>query len=242
VCTRQRNCRRRWPGARHSDRRAHGAQFSLPPQRHSERNRRPRSGSEGHEGESRLHAQNYALPSRNRKICRARGRGRQSPLWPRRCILIKDNHITIAGSVTEALRRARAAAGHLAKIEVEIDNLEQLKEALAGGADAVLLDNMSLDMLAEAAAMASGRAITEASGRITVTSAPAIAATGVDLISPGWLTHSAPALIPTLSNRYGALPSKFAASHLLSGAVRCTAAGRGAFCVAAGGVNLCTSV
>jgi nicotinate-nucleotide pyrophosphorylase (carboxylating) len=109
-------------------------------------------------------------------------------------ILIKDNHIAIAGSVTEALRRARAAAGHLVKIEVEIDDLEQLKEALAGGADAVLLDNMGLDMLAEAVAMASGRAIAEASGRITFTSAPAIAATGVGLISAGWLTHSAPAL------------------------------------------------
>src|SRR5262245_12598483 len=109
-------------------------------------------------------------------------------------ILVKDNHIAIAGSVTEALRRARAAAGHLVKIEVEIDDLEQLKEALTGGADAVLLDNMSLDMLAEAVTMASGRAITEASGRITFTSAPAIAATGVDLISAGWLTHSAPAL------------------------------------------------
>jgi nicotinate-nucleotide pyrophosphorylase (carboxylating) len=109
-------------------------------------------------------------------------------------ILIKDNHIAIAGSVTEALRRARAAAGHLVKIEVEIDNLEQLKEALAGGADALLLDNMSLDMLTEAVAMASGRVITEASGRITVTTAPAIAAAGVDLISAGWLTHSAPAL------------------------------------------------
>jgi nicotinate-nucleotide pyrophosphorylase (carboxylating) len=109
-------------------------------------------------------------------------------------ILIKDNHIAIAGSVTEALRRARAAAGHLVKIEVEIDDLEQLKEALAGGPDAVLLDNMGLDMLAEAVAMASGRAIAEASGRITFTSAPAIAATGVDLISAGWLTHSAPAL------------------------------------------------
>jgi nicotinate-nucleotide pyrophosphorylase (carboxylating) len=109
-------------------------------------------------------------------------------------ILIKDNHIAIAGSVTEALRRARASAGHLVKIEVEIDNVDQLKEALAAGADAVLLDNMSLDRLTEAVTMASGRAITEASGRMTVTTAPAIAATGVDLISVGWLTHSAPAL------------------------------------------------
>lgn len=109
-------------------------------------------------------------------------------------ILIKDNHVAIAGSVTEALRRARAAAGHLVKIEVEIDTLEQLEEALAGGADAVLLDNMSLNTLAEAVAMARGRAMTEASGRITAATAAAIAAAGVDLISVGWLTHSAPAL------------------------------------------------
>jgi nicotinate-nucleotide pyrophosphorylase (carboxylating) len=109
-------------------------------------------------------------------------------------ILIKDNHIALAGSITEALRRARALAGHLVKIEVEVDNLEQLQEALGEGADAVLLDNMSLEMLAKAVARASGRAITEASGRITPASAPAIAATGVDLISAGWLTHSSPAL------------------------------------------------
>ena len=106
-------------------------------------------------------------------------------------ILIKDNHIAIAGGIAEALRRARAAAGHLVKIEVEIDNLEQLKEALDHGVDAVLLDNMSLDKLAKAVAMVDGRAMTEASGRITPKSAPAIAATGVDLISVGWLTHSA---------------------------------------------------
>jgi nicotinate-nucleotide pyrophosphorylase (carboxylating) len=106
-------------------------------------------------------------------------------------ILVKDNHIAVAGGVAQALRRARAAAGHLVKIEVEIDNLDQLKEALGEGADAVLLDNMSLDTLAKAVAIVDGRATTEASGRITPTSAPAIAATGVDLISIGWLTHSA---------------------------------------------------
>jgi nicotinate-nucleotide pyrophosphorylase (carboxylating) len=109
-------------------------------------------------------------------------------------ILIKDNHIAIAGSVAQALRCARAAAGHLVKIEVEVDNLDQLEEALAEGADAVLLDNMSLDMLAKAVTLAAGRATTEASGRITPASAPAIASTGVDLISAGWLTHSAPQL------------------------------------------------
>ena len=109
-------------------------------------------------------------------------------------ILIKDNHIAIAGGIAQALRRARAAAGHLVKIEVEIDNLDRLKEALGEGADAVLLDNMSLDRLAKAVAMVDGRAMTEASGRVTLESAPAIAATGVDLISVGWLTHSAAVL------------------------------------------------
>ncbi len=82
-------------------------------------------------------------------------------------ILIKDNHIAIAGGIAQALRRARAAAGHLVKIEVEIDNLDQLKEALGEAADAVLLDNMSLDRLAEAVAIVDGRAMTEASGRVT---------------------------------------------------------------------------
>jgi nicotinate-nucleotide pyrophosphorylase (carboxylating) len=109
-------------------------------------------------------------------------------------ILIKDNHVAIAGGVAEALRRARAGAGHLVKIEVEVDNLDQLREALGEGADAVLLDNMSVEMLAEAVAIVGGRAITEASGRVTPKTAPAIAATGIELISIGWLTHSAPVL------------------------------------------------
>jgi nicotinate-nucleotide pyrophosphorylase (carboxylating) len=109
-------------------------------------------------------------------------------------LLIKDNHVAIAGGVVPALRRARAGVGHLVKIEVEVDTLDQLREALGEGADAVLLDNMSLEMLAEAVAIVDGRAITEASGRVTPKSAPSIAATGVDLISIGWLTHSAPVL------------------------------------------------
>ncbi|HZM08287.1 MAG TPA: carboxylating nicotinate-nucleotide diphosphorylase [Methylocella sp.] len=109
-------------------------------------------------------------------------------------ILIKDNHVAIAGGIVQALRRARAAAGHLVKIEVEVDNLDQLKEALGEGADAVLLDNMDVETLARAVTIVDGRAITEASGRVTPKSAPAIAATGVDLISVGWLTHSAAVL------------------------------------------------
>ncbi len=109
-------------------------------------------------------------------------------------VLIKDNHIAIAGGVRPALERARAAIGHLVKIEIEVDTLRQLDEVLAVGADAVLLDNMDVATLAEAVEMVGGRMITEASGRVDVKSAPAIAGTGVDLISVGWLTHSAPIL------------------------------------------------
>ncbi|MEI9411554.1 MULTISPECIES: carboxylating nicotinate-nucleotide diphosphorylase [unclassified Mesorhizobium] len=109
-------------------------------------------------------------------------------------VLIKDNHIAIAGDIRTAIERARAAAGHMVKIEVEVETLEQLETVLALGIDAVLLDNMALDDLARAVAMVGGRAITEASGRVTPRTARAIAATGVDLISVGWLTHSAPIL------------------------------------------------
>jgi nicotinate-nucleotide pyrophosphorylase (carboxylating) len=109
-------------------------------------------------------------------------------------VLIKDNHIAVAGGIEPAVRRARAAVGHLVKIELEVDTLAQLEQALAVGVDAVLLDNMSLDDLRRAVAIVNGRAITEASGRITPATAPAVAATGVDLISIGWLTHSATTL------------------------------------------------
>jgi len=105
-------------------------------------------------------------------------------------VLIKDNHVAIAGSVGEALKRAKHSVGHLVKIELEVDTLDQLQEALNEGVDAVLLDNMNPDMLAKAVAMVAGRAVTEASGRITPATAPQIAAAGVDLISIGWLTHS----------------------------------------------------
>jgi nicotinate-nucleotide pyrophosphorylase (carboxylating) len=105
-------------------------------------------------------------------------------------ILIKDNHIAIAGGVTAALSRAKSRAGHLVKIELEVDTLAQLEEALAIGVDAVLLDNMLPDQLRQAVIMVAGRAITEASGRITPETAAAMAETGVDLISAGWLTHS----------------------------------------------------
>jgi nicotinate-nucleotide pyrophosphorylase (carboxylating) len=109
-------------------------------------------------------------------------------------VLIKDNHRALAGGVAPALARVRARVGHLVKVEIEVDTLDQLAEALAAGADAVLLDNFSLADLRRAVALAHGRAITEASGGITHATAAAIAASGVDLLSIGWLTHSAPAL------------------------------------------------
>ncbi len=109
-------------------------------------------------------------------------------------VLIKDNHVAIAGGVAEAIRRAKAGVGHMVKIEVEVDTLDQLHEAMGEGVDAVLLDNMTSDQLREAVGIVAGRAITEASGRVTPATAPAIAASGVDLISVGWLTHSAPVL------------------------------------------------
>jgi nicotinate-nucleotide pyrophosphorylase (carboxylating) len=109
-------------------------------------------------------------------------------------VLIKDNHIAIAGGVRPAIERARANVGHLVKIEVEVDTLEQLAEVLTLNIDAVLLDNMSPETLGRAVNMVDGRAITEASGRVNPATAAAIAASGVDLISVGWLTHSAPIL------------------------------------------------
>ena len=109
-------------------------------------------------------------------------------------ILIKDNHRVIAGGVSAAVAAARAAQGHLVKLEVEVDSLEQLEAALEAGADAVLLDNMSIPDLERAVALARGRATTEASGGITPETIRDVAATGVDLISVGWITHSAPAL------------------------------------------------
>jgi nicotinate-nucleotide pyrophosphorylase (carboxylating) len=109
-------------------------------------------------------------------------------------VLIKDNHITLTGGVASAIALVRKQIGHMVKIEVEVDTLLQLQEALAAGVDAVLLDNMPVDVLARAVAMTRGKALIEASGGITPSSVSAVAATGVDLISIGWLTHSAPAL------------------------------------------------
>jgi nicotinate-nucleotide pyrophosphorylase (carboxylating) len=109
-------------------------------------------------------------------------------------ILIKDNHIAACGSVGEAVRRAKAAAGHLTKVEVEIDGLNQLEEALKYGPDVVMLDNFTLADLAEAVTRTAGRAVLEASGGVSLETVRAIAETGVDVISVGALTHSASVL------------------------------------------------
>ena len=109
-------------------------------------------------------------------------------------VLIKDNHVAMAGGIRSAVDRVRAHVGHMVKIELEVDSLAQLEEALSLELDAVLLDNMAPPMLREAVTLVGGRMITEASGRITPETAPAVAASGVDLISIGWLTHSATVL------------------------------------------------
>ncbi len=107
-------------------------------------------------------------------------------------ILIKDNHVAVCGSVGEAVRRARAFAGHMTRVAVEIDRLDQLDEVLSAGAESILLDNFALDDLRSAVARARGRATLEASGGVTLDTVRAIADTGVDVISIGALTHSAP--------------------------------------------------
>jgi nicotinate-nucleotide pyrophosphorylase (carboxylating) len=109
-------------------------------------------------------------------------------------VLIKDNHIAVAGGIRPAVEHARAAIGHLVKIEIEVDTLAQLEEVLMLPVDVVLLDNMAPEMLARAVQMVGGRMITEASGRINEATVGAVAATGVDYISSGWITHSAPIL------------------------------------------------
>lgn len=109
-------------------------------------------------------------------------------------ILVKDNHIATAGSIATAVARAKAAAGHLMAIEVEVDSLEQLEQLLRDPVTAVLIDNFTPAMAAEAVAMVNGAMVVEASGTVTVETAPALAEAGVDIISAGWITHSASVL------------------------------------------------
>jgi len=109
-------------------------------------------------------------------------------------VLVKDNHIAAAGGIAPALSRLRAGLGHMVRIEVEVDTLAQLEEALTHAVDVVLLDNMAPEMLARAVALTKGRAVLEASGNVTLATVRAIAETGVDYISAGAITHSAPNL------------------------------------------------
>lgn len=109
-------------------------------------------------------------------------------------VLIKDNHVAAARSVGEAVRRARLGAPHTLRIEVEVENLDQLEEALQAGADVILLDNFSLDLIKEAVSRNNGRALLEVSGGVTLHTVAAIAETGVDFVSCGALTHSAGAI------------------------------------------------
>lgn len=119
-------------------------------------------------------------------------------------ILIKDNHIAAVGGIDAALERVKRGAGHMVKVEIEVDTLDQLDRVLAiGGVDAVLLDNMAPDMLRQAVGRAGGRLLTEASGGITPEGIAAVAATGVDLISLGWLTHSVRNFDVALDFQYG---------------------------------------
>ena len=108
--------------------------------------------------------------------------------------MVKDNHVQAAGGIAPAIERLRAGLGHMVRIELEVDTLAQLEEALRLGVDTVLLDNMSLENLRRAVAMAKGQAVLEASGNVTLTSVRAIAETGVNYISSGAITHSAPNL------------------------------------------------
>ena len=105
-------------------------------------------------------------------------------------VLIKDNHLIAGGGIQAAVARARAGLGHMVKIEVEVDTLAQLEELIPLGVDAVLLDNMPPETLARAVRMVDGRMLTEASGNINAQTVRAVAETGVDMISVGWLTHS----------------------------------------------------
>ncbi len=122
------------------------------------------------------------------------GGGRNHRLGLDDAILIKDNHIAIAGDIKTAIKQAQNFAGHLIPIEVEVDTLEQLAQALDVGVSLILLDNMSPEILAQAVAMCKGRARTEASGGITPETVQAAAKTGVDFIAMGYLTHSTTAL------------------------------------------------
>ena len=109
-------------------------------------------------------------------------------------LLIKDNHVVAAEGVAAAVRDAKSKVGHMVKVEVEVDRLDQITDALAAGADVIMLDNMDPATMAQAVKQINGQAIVEASGSITLDTVAAVAESGVDVISVGWITHSAPCL------------------------------------------------
>ena len=109
-------------------------------------------------------------------------------------VMLKDNHIAACGSIAAAIKSVRREVGHMVKVEVEVDRLDQFAEALEHGADVILLDNMTPDQMRQAVLSNKGRAVLEASGNVTLKTVRAIAETGVDVISSGWITHSAPTL------------------------------------------------
>lgn len=122
------------------------------------------------------------------------GGGRNHRMGLYDAVMIKDNHIKVAGGIKEAVRMTRNEISHTVKIEVETETLDQVKEALEAGADIIMLDNMSIENIEEAVRLIDGRAIVEASGSVTKERLPAIAKAGVDIISVGALTNSAPIL------------------------------------------------
>lgn len=135
-------------------------------------------------------------------------------------VLIKDNHLVVAGSIEEAVRRVRYYVGHTVKVEIEVETLDQLEIALGQPIDAVLLDNMTIEQVREAVRMVRRRLVTEVSGGITPESAVAYGTAGVDLISVGWLTHSAPALdvsldVESLTGIGSAVPAPVAEANVL---------------------------
>ena len=122
-------------------------------------------------------------------------------------VLIKDNHIALAGSVAKAIKMARATVPHTIQIEIEVENLQQVEEALRANADIILLDNMALDEIRASVELIDGRALVEASGGVRLDTVKQIAATGVDLISVGALTHSAPSLDISIEITAGIAPN-----------------------------------
>ncbi len=115
-------------------------------------------------------------------------------------VMLKDNHIGAAGGITQAVKMARAYCSFVNKVEVEVENLDMVKEAVEAGADIIMLDNMSHDEMKEAIRLIDGRALTECSGNVTKETIPEILDLGVDFVSSGALTHSAPILDISLKN------------------------------------------